>query len=171
MATAGMTCVNCHGGMLAVGGYYNLTTGKQRTPWLDSPKCQSCHTGDAVSHQGSAIIGTQAYLSTDPAATPIIATNTRFAENANTLYRFSTGGMAGMTCESCHGSTHANGRPGPGLTTTLRPPRSRVMPGRSSSAPPATAPACLAPSTARTACITSMTPTGERRAQWLHRRQ
>ncbi len=35
-----------------------------------------------------------------------MATNTRFAEPANTLYRFSTG-HGGMTCEACHGSTHA----------------------------------------------------------------
>ncbi len=107
MATAGISCENCHGGMLAVGGYYNMTNGQHRQPWADEPKCQSCHTGDAVSHLGTSIIGTQAYSSSDPAATPIVATNTRFAENANTLYRFSTGGMAGMTCESCHGSTHA----------------------------------------------------------------
>ena len=53
-----------------------------------------------------AIIGTQAYSSTDPACTPIVATNTRFAETANTLYRFSTG-HGGVTCEACHGSTHA----------------------------------------------------------------
>ncbi|MGA8832137.1 MAG: hypothetical protein WB554_11050, partial [Desulfomonilaceae bacterium] len=106
MATAGQTCESCHGNMLAVGGYYNMTSGQQRQPWADEPKCQSCHTGDAVSHQGSAIINTQAYSSTDPAATPIVATNTRFAEPANTLYRFSTG-HGGMTCEACHGSTHA----------------------------------------------------------------
>ena len=106
MATAGQTCESCHGDMLAVGGYYNMTTGTQRQPWADEPKCQSCHTGDAVSHQGTAIINTQAYSSTDPACTPIVATNTRFAEPANTLYRFSTG-HGGMTCEACHGSTHA----------------------------------------------------------------
>lgn len=108
MATAGMTCENCHGDMLAVGGYYNLkTTGAPRNPWLDEPKCQSCHTGDAVSHQGTSLIGAQAYSSTDAAATPIVATNTRFAEtNATTLYRFSTG-HGGLACESCHGSTHA----------------------------------------------------------------
>ncbi len=108
MATAGQTCESCHGDMLAVGGYYNLkTTGAPRNPWLDEPKCQSCHTGDAVSHLGTSLIGTQAYSSTDPAATPIVATNTRFAEtNATTLYRFSTG-HGGVACESCHGSTHA----------------------------------------------------------------
>lgn len=108
MATAGLTCENCHGDMLAVGGYYNLkTTGAPRNPWLDEPKCQSCHTGDAVNHLGTGIIGTQAYDPSDPAATPIIATNTRFAENnATTLYRNSTG-MGGVACESCHGSPHA----------------------------------------------------------------
>jgi hypothetical protein len=106
MATAGATCESCHGGMLAVGGYYNLTTGAQRQPWIDEPKCQSCHTGDAVSHQGSSLILTQAYSSSDPAATPIVATNTRFAESPDTLYRFSQG-HGGVTCEACHGPTHA----------------------------------------------------------------
>jgi hypothetical protein len=106
MATAGLNCQSCHGGMLAVGGYYKQTNGKQRVPWNDLPKCQSCHTGDAVSHQGSSLILTQAYSSNDPAATPLLATNKRFAEGDATLYRFSLG-HNGVACESCHGSPHA----------------------------------------------------------------
>ncbi len=106
MATAGIGCQDCHGGMLAVGGYYNLKSGSQREPWKDLPKCQSCHTGDAVNNQGSALIQTKAYSTTDPAATPILAANKRFAESDTTLYRLSLG-HNGMACESCHGSPHA----------------------------------------------------------------
>ncbi len=107
MATAGINCENCHGGMLAVGGYYPLkTTGKARQPWIDLPKCQSCHTGDAVSHLGTSLIATTAYSPSDPAATPITATNQRFGENANTTYRNSLG-HNNVACESCHGSPHA----------------------------------------------------------------
>jgi len=101
MGDEGIVCQQCHGGMLALSGQF-----KPRTPWVDLPKCQSCHTGDAVSHLGSAIRGTTAYDPTDPSATPIIATNQRFAENSGKLYRFSFG-HSGMACEACHGSTHA----------------------------------------------------------------
>ncbi len=125
-------CQSCHGDLLAVGGFtpqlgqpgfvdpylpnvdyrysslvVNLTTtGQQRRPWQDMPKCQSCHTGDALNHLGTSLIGTQAYDPADPAATPFIATNQRFAENPGQLYRFS-GTHGGIACESCHGSPHA----------------------------------------------------------------
>ena len=58
MATGGMDCFDCHGGMLAVGGAFNLqpggsidgtNDGRPRRPWKDLPRCQACHTGDAVS--------------------------------------------------------------------------------------------------------------------------
>ena len=130
MANAGLECLNCHGGMLAVGGINNLAPGGsldgqndggQRRPWKDLPRCQSCHTGTATSHLSGAdyklaadgIRLTQAYKTGDAAASAILATNKTFAENLNTLYRFSTG-HSGMLCESCHGSTHAewpNGDP------------------------------------------------------------
>jgi hypothetical protein len=99
MATAGLVCTDCHGNMTAVG----LAT---RTPWTDLPKCQSCHTGDAVNHLGTQIIGRIAYSDSANTATPIIATNKIFAEQDNTLYRNSVG-HHGVACESCHGSTHA----------------------------------------------------------------
>jgi hypothetical protein len=64
-----MTCVDCHtGGLQALGD-------KKRTPWIDEPRCGTCH-------------------------------GNRYAEQANTLYRFSKG-HGGMYCESCHNSTHA----------------------------------------------------------------
>ncbi|MEW6585375.1 MAG: cytochrome C [Nitrospirota bacterium] len=101
MGDAGIICQQCHGGLLALSGEF-----KPRTPWVDLPKCQSCHTGDAVDHLGSAIRGTLAYDPADPAATPIIATNKRFAEENGKLFRFSFG-HNGIACESCHGSPHA----------------------------------------------------------------
>jgi hypothetical protein len=59
MYTAGVTCYDCHGDMLAVGQAYPKqgqdglgADGKRdfneyRMPWLDEPDCGSCHTGDA----------------------------------------------------------------------------------------------------------------------------
>jgi hypothetical protein len=123
MANAGMECKDCHGGMRAVGGAFPLAAGGSldgqndggsRRPWKDLPRCQSCHTGDAVSHLTGADLRmapdgirlTQAYRTGDEAASPILATNKRFAENSNTLFRFSKG-HSGVLCENCHGSTHA----------------------------------------------------------------
>jgi hypothetical protein len=123
MKTGGMDCIDCHGGMLAVGGEYNLLAGgsidgtndgNPRRPWKDLPRCQSCHTGDAVSHlsgaglvpDASGIRLTQAYRTGDNSASPLLATNKRFAEQDNILYRFSKG-HGGVRCENCHGSTHA----------------------------------------------------------------
>jgi len=106
MASAGLNCQNCHGGLLAVGGQYPLKNGSIRMPWLDMPKCQSCHVGDALNHQGNSIVTRLAYDPDDKAATPILADNKRFAEPDTGLYRFSTG-HGGMDCTSCHGSPHA----------------------------------------------------------------
>ncbi len=106
--TSALDCQNCHGGLAAVGGAVS-----GRTPWLDEPKCQSCHANDAVSQTKSAqplapdgIRFTLAYSPTDATATPTLATNTRFAENDGKLYRKSKG-HGGLACEACHGSTHA----------------------------------------------------------------
>jgi hypothetical protein len=124
MATGGMDCFDCHGGMLAVGGAFNLQQGgsidgtnddQSRRPWLDLPRCQACHTGDAVSYLTDANLVTdanwpfrlrQAYKTGDASASPLLATNKRFAENTDTLFRFSKG-HGGLACEACHGSTHA----------------------------------------------------------------
>ncbi len=124
MATGGMDCFDCHGGMLAVGGAFNLqqggsidgtNDGQSRRPWLDLPRCQACHTGDAVFYLTDANLVSdanwpfrlrQAYKTGDVSASPLLATNNRFAENLNTLFRFSKG-HGGLACEACHGSTHA----------------------------------------------------------------
>jgi hypothetical protein len=106
MFQAGLVCQDCHGNLQAVGGVFNLkSTGQPRTPWLSVPQCQSCHSGDAVSHLGADLILQKAYDPTDPAATPVLATNKRFAEN-NGLFRESTG-HGGVACSACHGSPHA----------------------------------------------------------------
>jgi hypothetical protein len=124
MATGGMDCFDCHGGMRAVGGAFNLqpggsidgtNDGQSRRPWLDLPRCQACHTGDAVSYrQGAGLVADanwpfrlrQAYKTGDASASSLLASNKRFAENTNTLFRFSRG-HGELACESCHGSTHA----------------------------------------------------------------
>jgi hypothetical protein len=124
MATGNMDCFDCHGDMLAVGGATPLLAGgsidgtndnNPRRPWQDLPRCQSCHTGDAVSYlTGANLVPDanwpfrlrQAYRISDGSASPLLATNTRFAEDPNTLYRFSKG-HGGIACEGCHGSTHA----------------------------------------------------------------
>ncbi len=124
MATGGMDCFDCHGDMLAVGGASPLQDGGSidgtndggtRRPWQDLPRCQACHTGDAVSYLTRANLVAdanwpfrlrQAYETGDDSASPLLATNKRFAENSNTLFRFSKG-HGDLACESCHGSTHA----------------------------------------------------------------
>lgn len=59
MKSGGMECLPCHGDMLAVGGAFPLEPGGSldgqndlgpRRPWQDLPRCQSCHTGDALPH-------------------------------------------------------------------------------------------------------------------------
>jgi hypothetical protein len=122
--TDSVTCQNCHGNMSAVGGGAALAAGgsidgqndgKARRPWMDLPRCQSCHTGDASGHLTLADASLMAsdgmrtlvaFDPTDPAASPRKATSSRFAENANALFRFSKG-HGGVACEGCHNSTHA----------------------------------------------------------------
>jgi hypothetical protein len=122
--TNAVTCQNCHGGMGAVGGTAALAAGgsidgqndgKPRRPWTDLPRCQSCHTGDASSHvtlPDASLMATDgirallAFDAADAAASPRKAASSRFAENANALYRYSKG-HGGVACEGCHNSTHA----------------------------------------------------------------
>ncbi len=123
MATAGIECRDCHGDMKAVAGEFPLLAGGSleesadgatRRAWTDLPRCQSCHTGDAVSHlagpeyvaAADGIHLRQAWKVGDASASAISAPGSRFAENARTLYRFSKG-HGGLLCQACHGSTHA----------------------------------------------------------------
>ena len=105
--TMQMQCQNCHGTMRQVGS-------PSRTGWLDEPKCQQCHTGTAISNNGS-IRYTSVF---EPSGQPRVAVNQTFATNANTpstgksLYRASSG-HGGMKCAACHGSPHAEYPAGP----------------------------------------------------------
>ena len=126
MFKGGVVCQDCHGNMAQVGDDFSagLPSGKgldlaKRVPWASEPKCQSCHTGDALqpNHPAGAIVSKdglrllQAWQPGDANATPIEAPDSRFAEN-NSLYRLSGNkgggkGHNGVMCEGCHGSTHA----------------------------------------------------------------
>jgi hypothetical protein len=125
MANGGMDCIDCHGDLASVGGDYPLMAGGSidgtndgnlRRPWQDLPRCQSCHTGDAVSYlnSGTGLVRdanapfrlVQAYRTGDASASPVAAPASRFAENSRTLFRFSKG-HGGIFCQGCHGSTHA----------------------------------------------------------------
>ena len=130
MFNGGMVCQDCHGGMEQVGDDFsgglavatpfpNGADLTKRVPWAHEPACMSCHTGDALDNMnGDAnVISSpdgirllQAYQSNDATATPIVATNRRFAEDVvdgkQVLYRLSKG-HEGVFCEACHGSTHS----------------------------------------------------------------
>jgi post-segregation antitoxin (ccd killing protein) len=118
------------GFLLAPDFYTNANT--LRVPWANEPGCGSCHTGDALTNIAATgvykapdnIRLLQAWRIGDPKATPIVPSNKRFAEVAITttenagaagnpkLFRVSTG-HGGLSCESCHGSTHAEWSPSP----------------------------------------------------------
>jgi hypothetical protein len=66
----GMTCTDCHGTMDAVGNV-------NRRPWVDEPKCGSCHNKPGFAF-----------------------------EEPGKLYKDSRG-HNGVKCASCHGSPHA----------------------------------------------------------------
>lgn len=102
----GLVCQDCHGGMLAVGKSPLTGASTARIPFLDEPRCESCHTGDALDYQGDALILSKAYDENDPYATPRVARNRRYAEQPGKLYRQSVG-HGGVGCQSCHGSPHA----------------------------------------------------------------
>jgi hypothetical protein len=106
MSRAGLICQDCHGPMTAVAGIFPMTNGKIREPWVDLPKCQSCHTGDAVNHKGASLILRSAYAAGDPAATPRRAAGSRFAEEPGTLFKVSKG-HSEVACLSCHNNPHA----------------------------------------------------------------
>ena len=94
-------CQNCHGSMLAVAN-------PNRQGWLNVPKCQSCHTGTAVSNSG-AIRYTSVFDNSGSernAASQVFATKVDVPSRGLSMYRFSTD-HGGLQCEACHGPTHA----------------------------------------------------------------
>jgi hypothetical protein len=115
MHQQGMVCQDCHGGLMAMGKSPLVGASQSRKPFADEPRCESCHTGDNVSHLGQELVLHTAYEKGDPYATPRVAVNRRFADSPGTLYRNSLG-HGGMTCISCHGSPHAEWPVEPGQT-------------------------------------------------------
>lgn len=129
MDRAGMDCIACHGSLAAVAGAAPLLAGGSldgaadgapRRSWLDQPRCESCHTGDALQHLAGAAYAlapdglrlTRAYASGDAAASPLKRGATRFASTPGTPYHLDRG-HAGLACAGCHGSAHAEwGRTG-----------------------------------------------------------
>ena len=94
-------CQECHGSMSTVGA-------AGRLGWLEEPLCQSCHTGIAT-HNNGALRYTSVFDSPGHVREAVDATfaTTPDAPAAGlSLYRFSTG-HGGLSCESCHGLTHA----------------------------------------------------------------
>ncbi len=96
-----MQCQSCHGTMSHVGA-------STRVGWFMEPKCQSCHSGDAVNNSGQI-----RYSSVfDSAGNERVPADNTFGTNPDvpaagiSLYRFSVG-HGGLQCSACHGSTHA----------------------------------------------------------------
>ncbi|QXP91410.1 cytochrome C [Methylococcus capsulatus] len=147
MYSAGIQCADCHGDMLAVGAVFakkaqgdqprnakgelvdptkldeqGNPTPVHRVDYLDQPNCGSCHTGN-----GSEPVRKLAYDAADPAATPLLPENPRFAVNSAKiafnyldwdmnrvdksydlpLFRKSLDTHGKVPCAACHGSTHA----------------------------------------------------------------
>lgn len=124
MVAAGMTCVDCHGSMTAVAGTAPLRTGGSvdgtrdgaaRLAWHDEPRCESCHTGDAVQRANGADLVVaadglrlrRAFRTGDPAASPLRSDGARFAAPAGTPFRQAKG-HGGLLCSTCHGGAHAS---------------------------------------------------------------
>lgn len=131
MFNGGLVCQDCHGSMLQVGNDFSRAFPQtpfpagadlsKRIPWANEPGCQSCHTGDVmttIAGRAANVIPAadgirllQAYRTNDTSATPIQAPQSRFAENriggVRVLYRLSKDRHAGLFCQACHGSTHA----------------------------------------------------------------
>jgi hypothetical protein len=85
MAKAGITCIDCHGGMADVGA-------TSRTSWVNLPKCETCHTPALARATTRHIDNPNQYLTADGAS----------------LYRNSKAhGGGGIYCAACHGSPHA----------------------------------------------------------------
>lgn len=99
--TMEINCQNCHGTLAQVGK-------PGREGWFEEPNCQSCHSGTATNNSGLI-----RYLTTFTTnGTWRVPKDRTFATSSNapaaglSLYRFSKG-HGGLSCEACHGSTHA----------------------------------------------------------------
>ncbi len=123
MGRSGLSCGQCHGDMKAVGALSPLAAGGSidgaadgapRRSWIDEPRCESCHTGDALDHLSGAgydlaadgLRLTRAYRTTDVAASPLRNDASRFSAGAGTRYKDGRG-HSGLGCAVCHGASHA----------------------------------------------------------------
>ncbi|QXP84407.1 hypothetical protein [Methylococcus sp. Mc7] len=87
MDTAGVTCFDCHGDMLAQGLAYEKSRispdgNKYRVAYYDEPDCGSCHTGDANESGTGFFSGgilKRAFAASDLSATPLEPKRERFA--------------------------------------------------------------------------------------------
>ncbi len=99
--TLAIQCQECHGSMTTVGA-------PGRLGWLQEPLCQSCHTGTAAQNAGQlrydSVFDAPGHVR--QAVNDTFATTPDVPAAGLSLYRFSTG-HGGLTCEACHGSTHA----------------------------------------------------------------
>jgi hypothetical protein len=85
MAKAGVTCTDCHGSMTDVGS-------PARTPWVNLPDCETCHTTSLTKATIKHIDNPNQYLTA----------------NDSSLFRNSKAhGGGGIYCPACHGSPHA----------------------------------------------------------------
>jgi hypothetical protein len=85
MSAAGIVCRDCHGEMADVGR-------SERTPWVNLPKCESCHT--------LALTRSNTNRIENP--------NQNLTASADQLYRNRKAhGGGGIYCAACHGSPHA----------------------------------------------------------------
>jgi len=85
MAKKGITCTDCHGSMTDLGD-------PARTPWVNLPTCESCHT-QALGK---------------PTTKRIDNPNQHLTATADVLFRNSKAhGGGGIYCPACHGSPHA----------------------------------------------------------------
>lgn len=89
--TAGLTCNDCHGDMLAVGmAHAKPKPGAEgqatRVEWYEEPNCGSCHTGNGNDNGSGFVSGgvlKQAFDARDPSATSRQPASERFAVKAD----------------------------------------------------------------------------------------
>ena len=106
--TDAVTCQNCHGGMSAVGGararggrQHRRHERRQGAPPVDRPaalpvlphgrRVEPSHAGRRVADGDATASARCVAFERRPGRSPRKAANTRFAENTNTLFRFSKG--------------------------------------------------------------------------------
>ncbi|MFO0983661.1 MAG: hypothetical protein U1E76_18350 [Planctomycetota bacterium] len=152
MKNGNLECKDCHGGMLSVGAEHLLlpggsmdgqNDGGRRRPWLDLPRCQSCHTGDVLSHLSGRSTCLRPMASGCARRSWSATTRRRrFSPPTSASPRISIPGTASasaMVASPARAATTARMPSGPmpirSRTTTSPPCSCSATPARSSSAP------------------------------------